>query len=491
VIAGVGMYRLISASLVVLMLLAIGSAAVGLIGYTPQGIAVTALLAVASTALTSLMGAGTTRSIAHLESSVITGLLIAFIVPPTLETRDLLGVSAAGAIAGLSKYLLVFRGRHILNPAATGVTLAGFLGLTAGFWWVATPPLTPFIVLAGAMIAWRSGLGVVALTGLGVGVAAVLVRLVISGENVVQSFYFVVTSYPIVFLALFMLTEPLTMAPRRRAQLLVAVIVGLGTALPFSIPVGGTTLYSSPELVLLVGNLVAWSAALAVPLSRSADLTLVGSEPFGQKGLLLRFSLKKPLLFRAGQWVELHFPHRSSDKRGQRRVFSVVSAPSRALGDSPVVEIATTLAEPGSSFKHALTQAPLTSGARVSNLGGDFLLPKNPDTPILMIAGGIGITPFVSQLEQVVTKGKSLDTMLVEVRSAGSTHPFDEVITRSGVSHHVLGRDELEDFLVARKAEFAHRHVMVSGSPGFIQTTRKILRGLGIRRIHTDSFTGY
>ena len=278
------------------------------------------------------------------------------------------------------------------------------------------------------------------------------------------------------------------MAPRRRAQLLVAVIVGLGTALPFSLALGGVSLVSSPELVLLVGNLVAWSAALGLRSSRSSELSLIGSEPFGKNGLLLRFGLEKPLHFKAGQWVDIHFPHRSSDKRGQRRVFSIVSSPARATGDNPVLEIATTLSEPGSSFKHALSQAPLTSGARVSNLGGDFLA---PNAPTLMIAGGIGITPFVSQLEQAVLTGESPDAVLVEVRNSQATHPFDELIARSGAAHHVLGREELEGFLTKNGSDWAHRHVMVSGSPGFITHTRRILRRLGIRRVHTDSFTGY
>jgi len=33
--------------------------------------------------------------------------------------------------------------------------------------------------------------------------------------------------------------------------------------------------------------------------------------------------------------------------------------------------------------------------------GGQFILPSESDVPIVMIAGGIGITPFLSQLETV------------------------------------------------------------------------------------------
>jgi glycine betaine catabolism B len=491
VIAGFGMYRVISASLVTLMLIAVVFAAIGVIGYTPGGIALTAFIAVAVTMLTSLMGAQTAKTIAHLESSVITGLLIAFIVPPTLETRDLLGVTAAAAIAGLSKYLLVFRGRHVLNPAATGVTIASFLGLTAGFWWVANPPLTPFIVLAGLVIAWRSGLLLIALIGLGVGVSAVLIRLVASGEDVWLSVYLVATSYPIVFLALFMLTEPLTMAQRRQAQVLVAIVVGLGSALPFSVPLGSLTFYSSPELALLVGNLVAFVAMLIHRAARSAELSLLSSSDFGQSGFLLRFASTRPLPLRAGQWVELHFPHRNSDTRGQRRVFSVVSPPHQAQGDAPVIEIATTLAERGSSFKHALSGAPSTSPARVSNIGGDFLLPTDPTKPILMIAGGIGITPFISQLAALTHRGETRDIVLLEVRSAEAEHPFEAVIKSSGVLHKVVSRDQIDSTLDALDPEPRSRVCMVSGSPGFVKTLRAELRKRGVPRIHTDSFVGY
>jgi len=491
VIQSLGMYRLISSSLLALMLISIVCAALGLIGYTPEGIAVTALIAVTITTLTSLMGAQTAKTIAHLESSVITGLLIAFIVPPTLELRDLLGVTAASAIAGLSKFGLVFRGRHVLNPAATGVFVAGILGLTAGFWWVANPILTPFIVLAGALVQWRSGLGLIALVGLFVGVATVLVRLVASGDEIIASIYLVFTSYPIVFLALFMLTEPLTMAPRRFAQILVAVTVGLGTALPFGFTLGFFTLSSSPELALVVGNLVAFGSTLTQRASRSASLSLCERSEFGRSGLLLRFALDKPLSFQAGQWVDIHVAHRGSDRRGQRRVFSVVSAPDQAMGPEPFIEVATTLADPGSSFKHALSQAPVTSQCQLRNLGGDFLLPKNPKTPVVMIAGGIGITPFVSQISHLSHRDEKRDITLLEVRSAGADHPFDEVLTEAKVSLVRVTRDQVEVALDRLSDKLRVGVCMVSGSPGFIKTVSKLLRKRGVRSFRTDSFIGY
>ena len=31
-------------------------------------------------------------------------------------------------------------------------------------------------------------------------------------------------------------------------------------------------------------------------------------------------------------------------------------------------------------------------------VGGDFCLPRDPSVPLLLAAGGIGVTPFISQL---------------------------------------------------------------------------------------------
>lgn len=359
----ISMYRLISSSLLVLLVVTVIFAAIGLIGFTPQGILLTAVVAVGATLVSTMMFAQTFKTIAHLESSLITGLLITFIVPPTTLLPDLGGAAAAGALAGASKFLIVYQARHFLNPAALGLTITSLLGLTASFWWIATPPLTPLLIALGALIAWRSGLWAVALTGLGVGVVVTLARLVVSGQEPLESVYLVITSYPIVFLAFFMLTEPLTLPSRRRARLAVAVVVGLGVALPFSLPLGSYTLYSSPELALVLGNLVAFGASLASYTSRSVGVALLSTETSGTDHATFTFGLDGPLRFRAGQWVELHFPHRAGDRRGQRRVFSVASKPQDATAPVPTLEVWTRLSHPSSSLKHALALAPPSSSA--------------------------------------------------------------------------------------------------------------------------------
>jgi len=48
-----------------------------------------------------------------------------------------------------------------------------------------------------------------------------------------------------------------------------------------------------------------------------------------------------------------------------------------------------------------------------ANLAGDFVLPK-VNTPLVFIAGGIGITPFRSMIEDIVEKKLKVDMQMVE-----------------------------------------------------------------------------
>lgn len=490
-IRGGGMYRVVSAALALMLAASILGAWLGLIGYTPEGILATAFAATLGTLGSSALGGALTRSRVHLESSVITALLITFIVPPTLATGDLIGALVSGALAGASKYLITWRGRHILNPAATGVTIASLFGLTAGFWWIANPPMTPLILLLGALIARRSGFGVVALGAIAIGAGGLVLRLGLSGEPLWSSLYFILTSYPIWFLALFMLTEPITMAPRRRGQLSVAALVGLGTAFPLSLSLGTVSLSSSPELVLVLGNLLAWAWTLRHPGSLAVGGRVAMTQRLGERVLLTRVELDRPLGHLAGQWVELQLPHRGADGRGIRRVFSISSAPSTAR--EKTVEFMTTLAPQGSSFKHHLAHAAPGERVRISRVGGDFVLPADPTQPVVMVAGGIGITPFLSQIRDLSSRNDHRAVTLIHAKRAGDTEALDAEIP-SFVDHRVTDREGLATTLERVAGELSGGRSpawMVSGSPGFVRQVKKTLRALSVRRVLTDVFTGY
>jgi len=120
-------------------------------------------------------------------------------------------------------------------------------------------------------------------------------------------------------------------------------------------------------------------------------LTFSHSKAEANKIKTFYFKPEQKLVFTAGQFIELHLKHEHPDKRGTKRWFTISSSPEEEL-----ISITTRLNDKGSTFKKALDG--LKSGDELDFQGpmGDFVLPKLIQTPLIFVAGGIGITPFHS-----------------------------------------------------------------------------------------------
>ena len=152
----VSMYRLTTIALSAVLAIGLLLGSLGVIGVNPYGLLATLAVVVVATLGANEAAARLARVVPHREASVITALIIACLVPPTVATLDLIGAAVAGIVAALSKYLIVWRGRHILNPAATGVLVAGLLQLTVGIWWIATPAMLPVVALGALLLLDRT-----------------------------------------------------------------------------------------------------------------------------------------------------------------------------------------------------------------------------------------------------------------------------------------------------------------------------------------------
>lgn len=95
--------------------------------------------------------------------------------------------------------------------------------------------------------------------------------------------------------------------------------------------------------------------------------------------------------FRPGQYVNVRLP----DIDGSR-IFSIASA-SRI---KDFILIATRIRK--SEFKQAMRQLKIGDVLSVGEPEGDFGLPDDPGQPLVFIAGGIGITPIRSMIEEMV-----------------------------------------------------------------------------------------
>ena len=509
VLGRVSMYRLVLLALATLAAIAFILSFFGQVA--PGPLQILATLAVLA-AVCIGVDAAAQRIVAlpwRLESSLITAHILLFVLRPTLDLAGLGGIALAAAVASLSKYLIAWHGRHILNPAAVGATVLTLVALAVPAlgvpsWWIGTPAMAGPVALLGIVILWRTEklrvIGVFFVVAVGVAVMRTAAQYEAAGlpTEISDIFWPIVSSSPFLFLGAFMLSEPLTLPPRRRQQFVVAAIVGVLAGWP--IDLGAISL--GQERALIIGNIVAFAfaarSAVRLVLDSRAQLTPTVRE--------LTFRARGPLRFVPGQYVELEVPHHHADARGTRREFSIASAPA----DLPFVRVAFreaqgAAAKPPSSYKRALAAVEPGTPLPVTGVWGDFVLPKRPAAPILMVAAGIGVTPFVSQLRHAQLTEEQRDVVLVYVASDASELAYRPELEATGVPVIVFTRDRPEQLpshwmwargvrlnaegLMQVVPDIVSRHAYISGPPGLIADLAPALERA--RSITTDAFSGY
>lgn len=503
------MYRMVFLALVALTVVGFGVSFFGLVAPTPLELLATLVVLALACGVVDIVAHRIIGQSLRLESSVITAFILLFILRPSLDPLALVGVALAGAVAAASKYVLAWRGRHIFNPAAVGAAVLTIVSiwvpaLGASAWWVGTPVLAAPVLLFGLAVLWRTEKVRVVALFLLVAVAVGFVRTTIQYQSAGLAvdpgtvFWSLLWSSPFLFLGIFMLSEPLTLPPRRWQQFLVAGVVGVLAGWPISL--GEVTL--GQERALLVGNLVAF----AFSVRAAVRLTLQSRQMITPTVRMLTFTAKRRVHFLPGQYLELDVPHHRPDARGTRREFSIASAPE----DLPTIRIAFREYPAGtgpapSSYKRALAEVGDGASLAVTGIWGDFVLPSRVETPLLMVAAGIGITPFVSQLRHLHASGQQRDIVLVYVASEAAELAFRDDIAQSGVPVVVFTRDDpgpLPDNwqwargvrldaagLLEVVPDLHTRHAAISGPPRLIADLAPALERA--KSVTTDAFSGY
>jgi ferredoxin-NADP reductase len=404
---------------------------------------------------------------------------------------DLAGVALACVLASASKYLLAFRGRHIFNPAAAGAFIVSLTGLNVATWWAGTPAMLWALVPAVALIMYRTRKVLMACTFLLVSGSIVFSELLRAGMGAGAALWQPFAQRPLLFFAGFMLTEPLTLPPRRWQQLALAAVVGVVFAVPYNLGF----VANSPELALLAGNLLAFFAGQRGGIR----LEFKGSRPLTPTTTELRFTARRPVRYSPGQYMELDLPHSSSDGKGRRRIFSLSSAPGAAE-----LTFGVGTAAPLSAAKRALLELAPGAPLRATAVAGDFVLPRDGGTPVLLIAAGIGITPFLSQLGSGAARER--DIVLLYLAPGAEELAGTDVLAASGARvvarladgsappafMHDAGTVRIDASALRELVpDIARRTVYVSGSPARVEALRSAARQAGARRVRVDAFAGY
>jgi predicted ferric reductase len=191
---------------------------------------------------------------------------------------------------------------------------------------------------------------------------------------------------------------------------------------------------------------------------------------------------KRPLMFRAGQFVFVRIR-----QRGLREPhpFTVSSAPTE---DRLRLTI-----KAGGDFTRRLYEEA-TVGAKVTVEGAYGLLDhRTGGERQIWIAGGIGITPFLSRMRAADAATRRVD-LYYSVRHAGDVLFRDEIQRSLGARAHVHVSSVDGPLTVARLAE-AHpdlreAHVYLCGPAAMIRAFERDLRRLGVpaARIHFEEF---
>lgn len=120
------------------------------------------------------------------------------------------------------------------------------------------------------------------------------------------------------------------------------------------------------------------------------ETQLVRRESVAEGTMAFYFSRPSGFRYAAGQSLLMTLlDPPQADAAGSARTFTIASAPHEAE-----LMIATRMRD--TAFKRVLKEAPLGATVRIDGPNGEMVLHEDPARPAVFLAGGIGITPFLS-----------------------------------------------------------------------------------------------
>lgn len=238
----------------------------------------------------------------------------------------------------------------------------------------------------------------------------------------------------------------------------------------------------------------------------SLQARLLKGEQIAEGTMAFHFAKPAGFEFRPGQTIDMTLLNPpETDAEGNTRTFSLASAPFETD-----LMIATRIRD--SSFKRVLAKAPQGLAVKIDGPAGDFVLHRKVEKPAVLVAGGIGITPFLSMVRQAAhdrspqqiwlfySNRRPEDTAFLEILNqvANENPNFHLIATMTGMDksgREWKGETGLigKEMLLKNLPSLAGPTYYTAGPPAMVAEMRKTLVDAGADEddIRSEEFPGY
>jgi ferredoxin-NADP reductase len=397
-----------------------------------------------------------------------------------------------------SKYILSIKKKHIFNPVAIAVLLTDVgIGASAS-WWVGNAYLMPLVILGGLLVIRKTQREDLLFSFFVAAIATISFFSLTGGSDFFTTLNNIFLHSSLFFFGFVMLTEPQTTPPTKRLHILYGTLVGF----LFAPQVHISTLYSTPELALIFGNIFSY----IVSPKQKLLLHLTEKIQIAPDIIDFVFALDKPLAFVPGQYMEWTLGHPHTDSRGSRRYLTLASSPTENT-----LRIGVKFYPNGSSFKRSLATMPKESPIVAAQLSGEFVLPKDKTRKLVLVAGGIGVTPYRSIIKYLIDMKEKRDIIVLFANKTAADIVYKDLFDQA---EHELGirtiytltdKNQIPSDWKGRVgridatmiendiSDWKERYFYLSGPHAMVTGYEEVLKGMGLSEsnIKKDFFPGF
>lgn len=494
------MYRLVLYYLLVLLGVAGILSALGLLPFSAISLLFTTAFLFAACWVTNAIFSMTFAVPTNTESVYISALILSLIITPVVPLKsmsDMYFLLWVSILAMASKFIVAINRKHLFNPVAFAVAITALTLDQAATWWVGTLPMLPFVLIGGLLVVRKIRRFSLLFAFLTASVVTILAFAFVQHDDLLTTLQLTFLSSPLLFFGFVILTEPLTTPPTRTLQMIYGAIVGVF----FAPQLHFGSFYFTPELAILIGNVFSYIVSPKTKLV----LKLKEKIQIAPDIYDFIFTPTKKLAFAPGQYMEWTLGHEYPDSRGNRRYFTLASSPNENN-----LRLGVKFYDQSSSYKRSMLAMEKDSEIVAGQLAGDFVLPRAINQKCVLIAGGIGVTPFRSMIQHLIDINQRRDIVLFYINRHEDEIVYKDVFDKAkqklgiktvytltdasrvpptwkgkvGYVDKQMLRESVPDY---RKCTF-----YVSGPNAMVTSVQDTLKSLGISGDHikTDFFPG-